>query len=204
MDKQYRKVLKNLHDLVDDYEDVTVENQVLNHENKELEKDVEYIADEHNKTVDGIRNLCNGTRAYRIKRGIRNVDRYDVYDDELEDDEYIYKRVKKAKKDDDEYLYKKVKKTKRVYDDEDDEVFDMNKFMVNLMKSLNSLKWKFVFMVALIIVVMLAIGASPSNAISWKAFTDLYIEFICNPATMAMAVVLVALLYKGLVKRHKK
>ena len=83
MDKQYRKVLKNLHDLVDDYEDVTVENQVLNHENKELEKDVEYIADEHNKTVDGIRNLCNGTRAYRIKRGIRNVERYDTYDDEL-------------------------------------------------------------------------------------------------------------------------
>ena len=205
MDKQYRKVLKNLHDLVDDYEDVTVENQVLNHENKELEKDVEYIADEHNKTVDGIRNLCNGTRAYRIKRGIRNVERYDTYDDELEDDEYIYKRVKKAKKDDDEYIYKKVKKAKRVYDDEeDDEVFDMNKFMVNLMKSLNSLKWKFVFMVALIIVVMLAIGASPSNVISWKAFTDLYIEFICNPATMAMAVVLVALLYKGLVKRHKK
>ena len=188
MDKQYRKVLKNLHDLVDDYEDVSVENQVLNHENKELEKDVEYIADEHNKTVDGIRNLCNGTRAYRIKRGIRNVERYDTYDDELEDDEYIYKRVKKAKKD----------------DDEDDELFDMNKFMVNLMKSLNSLKWKLVFMVALVIVVMLAIGASPSNAISWKAFTDLYIEFICNPATMAMAVVLVALLYKGLVKRHKK
>ena len=138
MDKQYRKVLKNLHDLVDDYEDVTVENQVLNHENKELEKDVEYIADEHNKTVDGIRNLCNGTRAYRIKKGIRNVERYDTYDDELEDDEYIYKRVKKAKKDDDEYLYKKVKKAKRVcVDEEDDEVFDMNKFMINLMKSLN-------------------------------------------------------------------
>ena len=205
MDKQYRKVLKNLHDLVDDYEDVSVENQVLNHENKELEKDVEYIADEHNKTVDGIRNLCNGTRAYRIKRGIRNVERYDTYDDELEDDEYIYKRVKKAKKDDDEYVYKKVKKAKRVcVDEEDDEVFDMNKFMVNLMKSLNSLKWKIVFMVALVIVVMLAIGASPSNAISWKAFTDLWIEFICNPATTAMAAVLVALLYKGLVKRHKK
>ena len=113
--------------------------------------------------------------------------------------------MKKAKKDDDEYLYKKVKKAKRVcVDEEDDEVFDMNKFMINLMKSLNSLKWKLVFMVALVIVVLLAIGASPSNAISWKAFTDLYIEFICNPATMAMAAVLVALLYKGLVKRHKK
>ena len=80
----------------------------------------------------------------------------------------------------------------------------MNKFMKNMMESCRILKWKLVFVLALIIVVLLAIGASPSNAISWKAFTDLYIEFICNPATMAMAVVLVALLYKGLVKRHKK
>ena len=80
----------------------------------------------------------------------------------------------------------------------------MNKFMKNMIESCRILKWKLVFVLALIIVVLLAIGASPSNAISWKAFTDLYIEFICNPATMAMAAVLVMLLYKGLVKRHKK
>ena len=114
MDKQYRKVLKNLHELVDDYEDVTVENQVLTHENEELEKDVEYIAEEHNKTVDGIRDLCNGTRAYRIKRGIRNVNRFEDDDETFEDDEYVYKRVRKAKRDDDEYVYKRVKKPRKV------------------------------------------------------------------------------------------
>ena len=193
MDKQYRKVLKNLHELVDDYEDVTVENQVLTHENEELEKDVEYIADEHNKTVDGIRNLCNGTRAYRIKKGLRNIDAFEDDDEE----EYVYKKVKTKKP-------AKVNKKQVYVEDEDDEEFDMNKFMKNMIESCRILKWKLVFVLALIIVVLLAIGASPSNAISWKAFTDLYIEFICNPATMAMAAVLVALLYKGLVKRHKK
>jgi hypothetical protein len=76
--------------------------------------------------------------------------------------------------------------------------------MNKLSNKLAMFKNKLIFIVALLLVIMLAIGASPSNVISWKAFTDLYIEFICNPATMAMAVALVVLLYKGIVKRKNK
>ena len=32
----YRRALENMHNLVDDLEDVTIENKVLTHENKEL------------------------------------------------------------------------------------------------------------------------------------------------------------------------
>lgn len=199
MDKQYRKVLKNLHDLVDDYEDVSVENKVLTHENEELEKDVEYIADEHNKTVEGIRELCNDTRAYRITKGLRNINRLEEFEEDDDEEEVVYKRVKTKKP------AKKAKGKKVVYEEDDnEEEFDMNKFMGNLVESCRLLKWKMVFVLALVIVIFLAIGASPSNAVSWENFVDLWIEFICNPATAAMAVVLVTLLYKGIIKRHKK
>lgn len=42
--KQYRNALRNMHGLVDELEDVTMENRVLAHENSELEKDVSYIS----------------------------------------------------------------------------------------------------------------------------------------------------------------
>lgn len=175
--KDYRNALRNMHNLVDELEDVTLENKVLSHENRELEKDVEFIADKHNKNVEALRELANDTREYRVGRVARQNEC------ECECCCQHQQEVQPKKKEED---------------------FDFGGFMNKMCAGLNMLKWKAIFVIALLLVILLAIGASPSNIVSWQAFTDLYIEYICNPATMAMSVALVMLLYKGIVKRHKK
>ena len=84
------------------------------------------------------------------------------------------------------------------------DVFNAPQIPNKLADKLSRIKSRAIFIVSLILVLMLAIGASPSNVVSWDKFTDLYIEYICNPATMAMSVTLVVLLYKGIIKRNKK
>ena len=171
----YRRALENMHNLVDDLEDVTIENKVLTHENKELEKDVQFIAKKHNDTIHELKELANGTREYRVGRALRNEEPQKIVMHEGNENP-------------------------------DHKLNDSNitKLFDRFSEKLNMFKWKAIFVIALILVVMLAVGASPANVLSWTAFTDLYIEFICNPATMAMAVTLVVLLYKGIIKKHKK
>jgi uncharacterized membrane protein len=83
-------------------------------------------------------------------------------------------------------------------------VFNAPQIPNKITDKISRIKSRAIFIVSLVLVLLLAIGASPSNVVSWEKFTDLYIEYICNPATMAMSVTLVVLLYKGIIKRNKK
>lgn len=203
--KQYRNALKNMHGLVDELEDVTMENRVLVHENNELEKDVSYIANKHNQNVQKIRDIANETRQYRVGSAVSRHYNCGYECDccdccEKNHCRYYHEQCNCQPQ---PVAIKPVKTVTKVVTEEE-EVFDSNKFMVNLCKKATNCKWKLVFAVSLALVLLLAIGASPSNIVSWQAFTDLYIEYVCNPATMAMSVALVMLLYKGIVKRHNK
>lgn len=200
---QYRNALKNMHGLVDELEDVTMENKVLAHENSELEKDVSYIANKHNENVQKLRDIANETRQYRIGSAVNR--HYNCgYDCDCCDccernscHHYMNQCSCNHKHGVDNH-----NNVSKNMNNEDEEFFDSNKFMINLCKKATNGKWKLVFIVSLTLVLLLAIGASPSNIVSWQAFTDLYIEYLCNPATMAMSVALVMLLYKGIVKKH--
>ena len=207
--KQYRNALRNMHGLVDELEDVTMENRVLAHENSELEKDVSYIANKHNENVQKLRDIANETRQYRV--GSATTRHYhcghecDCYDCcERNRCPYYQEHCDCQKQQIVTQIVEKPKKTITKVVTEEEEVFDSNSFMLNLCKKATNCKWKLVFAIALALVLLLAIGASPSNIVSWQAFTDLYIEYVCNPATMAMSVALVILLYKGIVKSNKK
>ena len=201
--KEYRNALKNMHGLVDELEDVTMENKVLVHENNELEKDVSYIANKHNKNVQMIRDIANETRQYRVGNAVKrhyNCGRdCECCDCENRDIcSYYQEQCPNHPQ------FKKTKTVTRRVVEEEEEEFDFNRFMINLCKGATRFKWKTVFAVALTLILLLAIGASPSNIVSWQAFCDLFIEYICNPATLAMSVVLVILLYKGIVKHNTK
>ena len=193
--KQYRNALRNMHGLVDELEDVTMENRVLAHENSELEKDVSYIANE-------TRQYRVGSAATRHYHCGHECDCYDCC--ERNRCPYYQEHCDCQKQQIVTQIVEKPKKTITKVVTEEEEVFDSNSFMLNLCKKATNCKWKLVFAIALALVLLLAIGASPSNIVSWQAFTDLYIEYVCNPATMAMSVALVILLYKGIVKSNKK
>ena len=214
--EEYRNALENMHKLVDELEDVTIENQVLAQENIELEKDVQFISEKHNETVEGIKKLAYNTRNYRINRTNNNQNNCPFVQNNVQPQEVKYVQVQQPQ----EVKYVQVQQPQEVQVQPQEvkhhkhchcencnhpiSIADNDGMMNKLFGKLGVLKNKLIFIVALLLVIMLAIGASPSNAISWKAFTDLYIEFICNPATMAMAVALVVLLYKGIVKKKNK
>ena len=180
--EEYRNALENMHKLVDELEDVTIENEVLTQENIELEKDVQFISEKHNETVEGIKKLAYNTRNYRINNVNQRHHVPQCHCNEVEEHKCQCEKCNPPMNVD----------------------MQNSNVMNKLSNKFAMFKNKLIFIVALLLVIMLAIGASPSNVISWKAFTDLYIEFICNPATMAMAVALVVLLYKGIVKRKNK
>ena len=191
--EEYRKALQNMHNLVDDLEDVTMENKILAQENVELEKDVEYIAEQHNETVNGIRELANNSRGFRIGKAIKHLNNCE-------------NMCEKCRQQEMQQANQCMCEKCRQQEMQQEQLNGMNvpNMMDKIGMKLNMLKSKMVFIVALILVGMLAVGASPSNAINWQTFVDLYIEFICNPATMAMFVTLIILLYKGIVKKNKK
>ena len=172
--ENYRKALEKMHGLVDSLEDVTNENKMLANENKELEKDVKFIAEKHNNTVEELNKLAQEARKYRVG--------------------------KICNKEEENQVNSNVVNNANVQND----VFNAPQIPNKLTDKLAKIKSRAIFVVSLVLVLMLAIGASPSNVVSWSKFTDLYIEYICNPATMAMSVALVVLLYKGIVKHNKK
>ena len=215
--QEYRNALENMHKLVDELEDVTIENQVLHQENIELEKDVNFIAEKHNETVEGIKQLANNTRNYRINSRMVNNQANNCNcncgcncKNVVEQKQCNCNCGCNCKN-----VVEQKQCNCNCHDNVKEQCqcncnncnpqmnIDTSGLLSKITNKLSILKNKSIFIIALLLVIMLAIGASPSNAISWKAFSDLYIEFICNPATMAMAVALVVLLYKGIIKRKK-
>jgi len=191
--EEYRNALENMHKLVDELEDVTMENQVLTQENIELEKDVQFIAEKHNSTVEGIKQLANSTRNYRVNSKVNN---------QCVCEHCKAKDMMNNNQNPNTMNNCNCEKCNPPMNNNVQNI-DTSNLLSKFTNKLNVLKNKSIFIITLILIIMLAVGASPSNVISWKAFTDLYIEFICNPATMAMAVALVVLMYKGIVKRKK-
>lgn len=196
--QEYRNALENMHKLVDELEDITIENQVLQQENIELEKDVNFIAEKHNETVEGIKQLANNTRNYRLNSRMDNNQANNCNCD-CNCQNVVEQKQCNCN------CHDNVKEQCQCNCNNCNPQMniDTSGLLSKITNKLNMLKNKSIFIIALLLVIMLAVGASPSNALSWKGFTDLYIEFICNPATMAMAVALVVLLYKGIVKRKK-
>ena len=62
----------------------------------------------------------------------------------------------------------------------EEEEFDFNNSMINLCKETTRFKWKTVFALALMLILLFAIGDYPSNIASWQSFCDLFIEYISN------------------------
>ena len=62
----------------------------------------------------------------------------------------------------------------------EDEEFDCNKSMINVCEETTRFKWKTVFALALMLILLFVIGDYPSNIASWQAFCDLFMECISN------------------------
>ena len=61
-----------------------------------------------------------------------------------------------------------------------EEEFNFNNSMINLCKEATRFKWKTVFALVLILILVFASGDYPNNIVSLQAFCDLFIEFIGN------------------------
>ena len=61
-----------------------------------------------------------------------------------------------------------------------EEEFNFNISMLNLCKETTRFKWKTVFALALMLIILFAIGDYPSSIDSWQALCDLFVEFISN------------------------
>lgn len=187
----HRKALQNLHNLIDEYEDVSMENEFLSNENKELEKDINFMANKHNENIKALREIADNNREYRIGKSVRRQQVVDHHEEEnvCNCDKCVTNHS--------------AHNNECVEEQKNADNFELSQVLKRLSKKINNIKYISIFVIALALVVLLSIGASPTSIVGWEEFTNLYIEFICNPGSMAMSAALVFLLYRSIVKKNK-